>query len=57
MNDSVHMLVIKTHYCLSFHIAVIVCLIALTFRINLSVGSVSFHNSFAQEVNDTNGKE
>ena len=49
------MLVIKTHYCLSFHKAVIVCLIALTIGINLFVGSVSFQNSFAQEFNDTNG--
>ena len=47
------MLVIKTHYCLPFHKAVIVCLIAVTFGINLLVGLVS-QNSFAQDY-DTNG--
>ncbi|HSF49836.1 MAG TPA: hypothetical protein VLA74_03670, partial [Nitrososphaeraceae archaeon] len=48
------MLVIKTHYCLPFHKAVIVCLIAVTFGINLLLGFVSLQNSFAQEF-DTNG--
>ena len=47
------MSVIKTHYCLPFHKAVIVCLIAVTFGINLLVGLV-FQNSFAQDF-DTNG--
>ena len=36
------MLVIKTHYCLPFHrVAIIACLIAVTFGINLLVGLVS----------------
>ena len=48
------MLVIKTHYCLPFHKAVIVCLIAVTFGMNLLLGFVSLQNSFAQEF-DTNG--
>jgi hypothetical protein len=48
------MLVIKTHYCLSFHKAVIVCLIAVTIGINLLVGLIPFQNSFSQEY-DTNG--
>ena len=47
------MLVIKTHYCLPFHKAVIVCLIAVTFGINLLVGLIPLQNSFAQEF-DTN---
>jgi hypothetical protein len=48
------MLVIKMHYCLPFHKAVIVCLIAVTFGINLLLGFVSLQNSFAQEF-DING--
>ena len=49
------MLVIKTHYCLPFHrVAIITCLIAVTFGINLLVGLVS-QNSFAQDIMDTNG--
>ena len=48
------MLVIKTHYCLPFHKAVIVCLIAVTFGINLFVGLIPLQNSFAQDF-DTNG--
>ena len=49
------MLVIKTHYCLPFHrVAIIACLIAVTFGINLLVGLVS-QNSFAQDIMDTNG--
>ena len=48
------MLVIKTHYCLPFHKAVIVCLIAVAFGINLLVGLIPLQNSFAQEF-DTNG--
>jgi hypothetical protein len=48
------MLVIKTHYCLPFHKAVIVCLIAITFGINLFVGLIPLPNSFAQDF-DTNG--
>jgi hypothetical protein len=43
------MLVIKTHYCLTFHrVAIIACLIAVTFGINLLVDLVS-QNSFAQD--------
>src|ERR687897_830871 len=49
------MLVIKTHYCISFErVAIIACLIAVTFGINLLVGLVS-QNSFAQDNMDTNG--
>ena len=49
------MLVIKTYYCLPFHrVAIIACLIAVTFGINLLVGLVS-QNSFAQDIMDTNG--
>src|SRR5215204_1921500 len=49
------MLVIKTRYCLPFHrVAIITCLIAVTFGINLLVGLVS-QNSFAQDIMDTNG--
>ena len=48
------MLVINTHYCLPFPKAVIVCLIAVTFGINLFVGLVPLQNSFAQDF-DTNG--
>ena len=47
------MLVIKMHYCLPFHKAVIVCLIAVTFGINLLVGLIPLMNSFSQD--DTNG--
>ena len=48
------MLVINTHYCLPFPKAVIVCLITVTFGINLFVGLVPLQNSFAQDF-DTNG--
>ena len=48
------MLVIKAHYCLPLHKAVIVCLIAVTFGINLFVGLIHLQNSFAQDF-DTNG--
>ena len=49
------MLVIKTHYCISFHrVAIIACLIAVTFGITLIAGLVS-QNSFAQDNMDTNG--